>query len=198
MKILLATRNKNKINEIMNRFSSVKGIEYLSLSDFKDIPEIEETGITFIENALIKAVAVSRLTGMISLADDSGLVVDSLDGRPGIYSARYAGEAATDMDRNMKLLDEMKGIESRSARFICAIAIATPEGKTFTVEGKCEGKITEELKGNGGFGYDPIFFIPEKSVTMAELSLDEKNRISHRAKALAEAEKIIRRLVPDR
>ena len=198
MKILLATRNKNKRNEIMNRFSSVKGIEYLSLSDFKDIPEIEETGITFIENALIKAVAVSRLTGMISLADDSGLVVDSLDGRPGIYSARYAGEAATDMDRNMKLLDEMKGIESRSARFICAIAIATPEGKTFTVEGKCEGKITEELKGNGGFGYDPIFFIPEKSVTMAELSLDEKNRISHRAKALAEAEKIIRRLVPDR
>jgi XTP/dITP diphosphohydrolase len=186
MKLVLATTNRNKVLEIKDKFSGIGGLEILSLSspEFSGAPEIVEDGLSFEENALKKAMAIAAFTGLVSMADDSGLCVDALDGRPGIYSARYGGEGATDRDRYLKLLDEMKGIGKRSARFVCAIAVAFPGGENRIVRGECEGLIAGEPAGEKGFGYDPVFFLPEYGKTMAELPLEEKNRISHRALAL--------------
>lgn len=167
------------------------------ISEFPDAPDVEETGQTFAENAELKAVSAAQATGHIALADDSGLEIDSLGGDPGVRSNRFAGPDATDHDKYMLILDLLSGVpdEKRTARFRAAVAIATPEGKTVVVEGKCEGIIAHEPVGEGGFGYDPIFYIPEFGKTMAELDSDEKNRISHRGEALCAAKKVLKEML---
>lgn len=186
IKLVIATGNKNKIREIGDKFSGIRGLTLVPLSDFPDPPEVIEDGATFLENARKKAAEISAFTGLPAMADDSGLVVDALDGRPGILSARYGGESADDTARNLKLLEELRGISTgrRTARFVCVIAVVFPDGKSFFAEGTCEGVIAESMQGSHGFGYDPIFFLPDRGKTMAELPLEEKNKISHRAKAL--------------
>jgi len=191
MKIVVATNNKNKLFEIKEKFKIVKNLELLSLAEFSNIPEIIEDGKTFEENAIIKAKKIAEITNMIAIADDSGLVVDALDGRPGIYSARYGGEGTSDVDKYLLLLEEMKEKENRDCRFVCSIAIVSPQGKIYTTEGVCNGKIARVPSGGKGFGYDPIFFLPEYDKSMAEISIEEKNKISHRAIALEKAKGII-------
>ncbi len=169
------------------------GLLIYSLSDFSDVPDIEEDGKSFIENALKKAQFYSKYFEKLTLADDSGLEVNSLKGLPGIYSARYAGERASNRENNQKLLRAMEGIPTskRSARFKCAIALVSPIGREAVVEGSCKGKIGLKEVGKKGFGYDPLFILPRIGKTMAQLSLEEKNRISHRGKALRKLRKII-------
>ena len=189
MKLVIATNNNNKLREIREKFSAINGLDILSVADFKNAPAAIEDGKTFRENALKKAGEVSAFTGLPALADDSGLVVDALDGRPGIFSARYGGHDTTDLQKNILILEEMKNIPDgkRNAKFVCVIAITFPDGKEYTVTGECEGIITHKMKGANGFGYDPIFYIPHIKKTMAELPLAEKNKISHRAIALDKA-----------
>jgi XTP/dITP diphosphohydrolase len=198
MKIVTATKNKGKVSEILNKFRAlnISGIELLSLSEFPDMPDIIEDGSTFNENSLIKAKAVSSFTGFISIADDSGLSVDSLDGRPGVHSARY-GDSIDDKSRNTLLLEEMKNIplEKRNARFVCIITLFFPDNRSYSFKGECHGVINFSPSGKNGFGYDPVFFLPDYNKTMAELSIEEKNKISHRGKAiesLAEFLKVLR------
>jgi len=184
-KLVVATKNKGKIAEIKEVLKHMP-FEVLSMGDMGITMDVVEDGKTFEENSLKKAVEICRISNTIVIADDSGIEVDYLNGAPGIYSARFGGPDATDEDRNAKLLDMMKGVpfEKRTARYVCAIAVAFPDGRTFVVKDTCEGYVDTEGKGNNGFGYDPIFFIPEYSKSMAELSMDIKNKISHRAKAL--------------
>ena len=179
MKLLIATHNAGKIREFERIFSPLS-VE-VSAADFSDV---EETGITFAENALLKAEAACRCTGMPCVADDSGLAVDALGGAPGIYSARYAGENATDADRIRKLLENLTGVPApkRTARFLCSICCVFPNGDRITAEGICEGSIAFAPQGNDGFGYDPIFLVGEKS--FAQLTPEEKDSVSHRGKAL--------------
>lgn len=192
-KIVLASRNKGKIRELRELLAEsgieFRGIEVLSLADFPELPEVEEDGATFWENAVKKATVVAAATGLVTLADDSGLEVDALDGQPGVLSARFAGSHGNDSANNALLLDRLQGIaeKHRTARFRCAIAIAAPNGVTETCDGFCEGMIGFTPKGAGGFGYDPLFFIPEQGMTMAELPEGAKNQISHRAKAMQKA-----------
>lgn len=189
-RIVLASRNKGKIRELSELLAE-SGIaaEVLSLADFPELPEIEEGGATFQENAVKKATIVAAATGLVTLADDSGLEVDALGGQPGVLSARFAGSHGNDNANNALLLERLRDIseEHRTARFKCAIAIAAPDGKTETCDGFCEGMIGFAPKGTGGFGYDPLFFIPDQRMTMAELPEGIKNRISHRAKAMQQA-----------
>jgi XTP/dITP diphosphohydrolase len=196
MKIVLATGNKNKIKEIKEKFSSSGSLEIFSLEELDIIPEIKENASTFAGNALIKAEEICRLTGLTSMADDSGLVIDALNGEPGVYSARYGGNNLSDTEKNELVLSKMEKIpeEKRNARFVCAIAIALPDGRSFTVEGVCRGLINNEPAGNNGFGYDPVFYIPEAGKTMAQLTPEEKNRISHRGRALEKAYEIIKKI----
>jgi len=195
--VIVASQNRKKIEEINNKFSSMGDIDFKAISEYENPPEIIEDGDTFRENALIKARETSKFTGEAALADDSGLVVDALNGEPGIYSARYGGGGLSDSDRTDLLLKNLKGIPAgeRSARFKCAIAIVLPDGREFTTEGICEGTITEEKRGEKGFGYDPVFLVEGRDITMAEMDMDEKNRISHRAKALEKAETIIEEIL---
>lgn len=190
MKIVLATKNKGKAREIKDMLKDLN-LEILTLNDFPEIPALLEDGKTFKENALKKARFVAKHLNMAALADDSGFEVEALDKRPGILSARYAGENATDEQNNKKLLEELKNIplKKRRACYRCVIALAFPSGKEETVAGDCCGFIALEPKGTGGFGYDPLFFVPEYGKTMAELSPEIKNRISHRGKALAKMRK---------
>ncbi|WP_160722053.1 XTP/dITP diphosphatase [Bacillus sp. USDA818B3_A] len=183
--VIIATKNPGKAKEFQHIFAS-RGIKVRTLLDFPEIPEVEETGTTFEENAILKAEAVSRALQKMVISDDSGLMVDALDGRPGIYSARYAGESKNDQNNTNKVLSELQEVpeEKRTARFYCALAIAIPGQETKTVSGTCEGLILKEPKGTNGFGYDPVFYVPEQGRSMAELSSDEKNKISHRANAL--------------
>ncbi|MHB9095779.1 MAG: RdgB/HAM1 family non-canonical purine NTP pyrophosphatase, partial [Eubacteriales bacterium] len=162
MKIVLATGNQGKVHELKAILSNLD-VEVLSLKDFPEIDEIVEDGSTFEENAVKKAKAVTDATNLIAVADDSGLEVDCLGGAPGIYSARFAGEGKNDTDNNLKLLSLLKETpdEKRTARFRCVIAICTPCGERFTAEGACEGMIGHEMRGDKGFGYDPLFFLPE-------------------------------------
>ncbi|MBQ7377067.1 MAG: RdgB/HAM1 family non-canonical purine NTP pyrophosphatase [Clostridia bacterium] len=191
MKIVLASRNAKKIEEvkrILSEFSELSQISVFSLDDVGIYGEIEEDGATFEENALIKA-RVGAINGCIGLADDSGLEVDALGGAPGIYSARYAGEAgghASDERNNEFLLENLKDVpqDRRTARYVAAIACVFPDGREFTVRGTAEGVIIDDYRGNGGFGYDPIFYFPEFNKTFAELSPEEKNSVSHRGKAM--------------
>ena len=195
MKFIIATNNQKKLKEL-ERILNPLGINAVSAKDEGiSLDDVEETGTTFAENAFLKAEAAFKKTGLPSVADDSGLCVDALDGRPGIYSARYAGENATDSDKNNKLLSELKYVpeKDRTAHFTCAICCILPNGEKIEVEGICEGSIAFEPHGNGGFGYDPIFKYGDKSY--AELSSEEKDAISHRGKALrklkAELEKYL-------
>lgn len=184
MKIVLATRNKGKIKEIREILKGAP-VELLTLEDFPAVTLPPEDGKTFLENALKKARFVSKETALPALADDSGLEVDSLGGGPGVRSARYAGEGAMDEDNVEKLLKELKGVApgKRGARFRCVAALVLPSGEELVFEGTIEGAITLEPRGEGGFGYDPVFLIPEKGKTAAQLTMDEKNAISHRGKA---------------
>jgi XTP/dITP diphosphohydrolase len=183
--IVLATRNSGKIREFRQLLKNFP-VEIKGLNDFGPIPEVEEDGATFDDNAYKKALFTAKALGLPAMADDSGLVVEALRGKPGVKSARYAGEKATDKDNIDKLLGEMRGKDNRQAAFECVISIAVPSGPALTYEGRCEGEITREPKGESGFGYDPIFFYPQYGKTFAELNSDEKNSVSHRGKALGE------------
>lgn len=189
MKIVLASRNKKKIGEVLTLLREQGGaladIEVLSLDDIGMADEIEETGKTFRENALIKASVPASL-GYIGVADDSGLSVDALGGAPGVYSARYAGEPCDDEKNNQKLLAELENTndEERTAQYVCAMACVFPDGRQFTVEGSCKGLLLREYRGDGGFGYDPLFYFPGYQKTFAEISGEMKNRVSHRGKAM--------------
>lgn len=184
--IVLATRNKGKIAELSEMLAGF-GLTVLGLSAFPEIGEIEETGATFAENARIKAQAVCAATGLVAVADDSGLCVDALSGAPGVYSARYAGEKATDADNNAKLLAALADVPetARAARFVCAICAAAPDGRLLETSGAWEGRIAFELSGENGFGYDPLFFDETAGTTSANLTPGQKNARSHRGKALA-------------
>lgn len=195
-KLLVASGNKGKIKEIEKFLVNLNRVRFqiLGLNDFPQLEEVKEDGDTFRGNALKKARERAEVTGLLTLADDSGLLVDYLDGRPGVYSARYAGKEATDSDNNRKLIAELKGIpwDKRTAHFVCVIALVDPiSGEEIVVEGRCDGIIGLLPRGENGFGYDPLFFIPEYDKTMAELKLEIKNRISHRAKALQRMKEIL-------
>lgn len=194
--IIIATKNKGKANEFIDFFSSY-GFRALSLLDLsRNIPDIEETGTTFEENATLKAEQISSLLHVPVLADDSGLEIDALNGAPGIYSARYAGEAKNDQENIDKVLVNLTDVpqENRIARFVCVLAVATPGEQTILHRGTCEGSIRTAPKGENGFGYDPIF-IPRKSEkTMAELTPEEKSEISHRKKAIMQLDSWIKNL----
>ena len=184
MEIVIASRNKHKIAELEALLAKyIGGVKLLSLDDVGLYEDIEENGTTFSENALIKARAAAR-SGKISIGDDSGLCVNALDGAPGIFSARYAGEHGNDEANNQKLLFELRDKEDKSASFVCAIACVLPDGKEFSVEGRADGLIIEKASGKGGFGYDPIFYYPPLDKTFADISAEEKNSISHRGRAV--------------
>jgi XTP/dITP diphosphohydrolase len=183
--LVIATRNKGKTAEIRDLLKDFP-VDIKNLDDFGPIPALEEDGHTFDENAYKKASFAARILGVPALADDSGLLVEALDGAPGIYSARYAGENATDEQRYLKLLEEMQGKFNRNAAFECVISIAVPTGPALTYEARCKGLITESPAGSNGFGYDPIFFYPPLNKTFAQLTREEKSRVSHRGKAFAE------------
>ncbi len=183
--LVIATRNKGKTKEIRNLLDGFP-VEIKNLDDFGPIPEIEEDGDTFDENAYKKAAFAARVLGHPAMADDSGLVVEALGGRPGVHSARYSGENATDEENCEKLLREMDGLKNRKAAFECVISIAVPTGAALTYEGRCEGVIHDRKQGDKGFGYDPLFFYPDFGKTFAEVSLEEKSLVSHRGKALKE------------
>lgn len=190
MKIVLSTRNKHKIEELQALLSQyLKNIRVLSLDDVGFEGDIEENGSTFEENAMIKARAAAKFSGMISVADDSGLTVDALNGEPGIYSARYSGVDGPDKDKanNRKLLENLQGVANRSASFVCSIACAFPDtmnAADFTVTGYTCGEILCNERGTGGFGYDPLFWVDELGKTYAEMSPEEKNQFSHRGRAV--------------
>jgi XTP/dITP diphosphohydrolase len=183
--LILATTNKNKVKEFQEILKDFP-IEIRSLADFGPLPEAIEDGETFDDNAYKKAIHTAKILGFPAIADDSGLEVEALDGAPGVYSARYAGEQATDRDNVDKLLQEMKGVKNRKATFRCVLSIAVPSGPALTYEGRCEGLILEERRGESGFGYDPVFFFEDLGKTFAECTMAEKNKVSHRGKALAE------------
>ena len=185
--IVLATRNRHKGEELASLLGDA-GIRIRTLAEFPSAPEVEEDGETCEANAIKKAAEIARATGVTSVADDTGLEVDALQGRPGVYAARYAGEHATYEDNCRKLLRELTGVSSakRKARFLTVAAIAFPSGHVHVTQGSLEGLITEQPVGDRGFGYDPVFFVPEFNKTLAQLTIEEKNRISHRAKAFAQ------------
>ena len=183
--IVLATKNEGKISEFKDLLAGFD-TEIKSLKDFGPIPPVEEDGATFEDNAYKKAAFTAKILGIPALADDSGLMVKALGGLPGVKSARYAGETATDEENNLMLLKAMREVEDREASFMCIIAIAVPRGPALIYEGRCDGSITQKMVGNKGFGYDPLFYFPPLKKTFAQMTTDEKNRVSHRGKAMAE------------
>ena len=193
--LVLATRNRHKGEELAALLGGL-GITIRTLDEFPDAPEVVEDGDTCEANAIKKARTIAEFTGLPAVADDTGLVVDALGGRPGIYAARYAGEDATYDDNCRKLLLELRGVprERRTARFLTVAAIALPSGEIRVAQGILEGEIAEEASGTLGFGYDPVFLIPELGKTLAELSADQKNAISHRAKAFTQAKDLLREM----
>ena len=193
--VVLATRNRNKGEELAALLADM-GVTIRTLDEFPDAPDVVEDGDTCEANAIKKARAIAEFTGLPAVADDTGLEVDALDGRPGVYAARYAGEHATYADNCRKLLLELKGVprERRTARFVTVAAIALPSDGVRTAQGILDGLIAEEASGTLGFGYDPVFFVPESGKTLAQLSADEKNRISHRAKAFIRAKELLREM----
>jgi XTP/dITP diphosphohydrolase len=184
-KIVLASRNRGKIEEIQTLLAE-SGVTLQSLDDYPNIPDIREDGNSFLDNALTKAKTIAKLTGETALADDSGLEVTALGGAPGIYSARYAGDSADDNKNILKLLSNLEGVplEERVAAFRCILVLYRSDGHYYAFDGRWEGRIAEAPAGKGGFGYDPVFYLPEQGVTAAELPAEIKNRISHRAKAV--------------
>ena len=197
LKIFLATANKHKIEEISDIFSGIENIEILSIKDGIEIPEVIEDGKTFEDNSKKKAVEIAKFLNMITIADDSGLCVDALNGEPGVYSARYSG-TGDDLKNNEKLIENLKGVENRKAKFVSVITLAKPNGETYSFRGEIEGKIIDIPRGNTGFGYDPYFYVEEYQKTLAELP-ELKNKISHRAKALEKLKENLknRKIVPE-
>ncbi|MBN1904796.1 MAG: XTP/dITP diphosphatase [Deltaproteobacteria bacterium] len=192
--VVIATRNRGKVEEIRGLLHGYD-VEIKTLDDFNPIPEVIENGKSFESNALLKASFTAKALGLPAIADDSGLVVDALNGAPGVYSARYAGDKATDAENNLKLLKELKGVENRDARFETVVAIAMPKGDTLTYTGKVEGVILEAPDGNMGFGYDPLFYYPRFSKTFAQMTNEEKNKISHRGMAFRKLTKDFDRIM---
>ena len=192
--VVLATRNQHKVQEIRALLADLP-ITFLSLTDFPDLPDVVEDGSTCEENAVKKARETAAGTGHWALADDTGLEVDALDGRPGVYAARYAGEHATYADNCEKLLKELKDIPvaQRGARFLTVMALSDPEGQTEVVQGELQGQITEQFYGSQGFGYDPVFYVPKAHKTLAEMTLAKKNELSHRGQALRLAKDLLKR-----
>ncbi|MFD2369917.1 XTP/dITP diphosphatase [Brevibacillus sp. GCM10020057] len=191
--VVLATRNQGKVREF-NRLFAPLGWEGISLADYEGVPEVVEDGDTFEANAVKKAVTISTYLGLPALGDDSGLEVDALDGAPGVYSARYAGEDATDEENWRKLLQKLDAVPNaeRTARFRCALAFVVPGEEPVIAAGACEGVIAREPAGTNGFGYDPVFYLPQLGKMMAQLPPEEKNRISHRAQAMQQLLAILR------
>ena len=190
--VIVATGNMGKLHEIKEILSPL-GLDVMSMREAGIEREVEETGTTFEENAMLKAKGISFLTDSIVIADDSGLEVDALNKEPGIYSSRYLGKDTSYDIKNNDLIRRLEGVpdEKRTARFVCAVAVILPDGRSFVVRGEMEGRIGYEIAGENGFGYDPIFYLPEYGMTSAEISPEEKNRISHRGKALVKmAEKL--------
>ena len=183
--LVVATRNRGKTEEIRGLLKDFN-VMIKNLDDFGPIPEVEEDGDTFDDNAYKKASFAARVLGLPALADDSGLLVQALDGAPGVHSARYAGKNAGDKEKCLKLLQAMQGKTDRKAAFECVISIAVPAGPALTYEARCEGLIADKLAGSNGFGYDPVFYYPPHKKTFAELTMEEKSRVSHRGKALTE------------
>ena len=196
MKIFLATGNKHKIDEIKAIFKNVKDIEILSIKDGIEIPEVVEDGNTFEANSAKKALEIAKFTGMITIADDSGLCVDALNGEPGVYSARYSGEGATDASNNEKLIKNLQGIENRKAHFVSVITLGKPDGRAYSFRGEVEGEIIDIPRGDTGFGYDPHFYVAEYGKTLAEMP-EMKNVISHRANALKKLEVELEEILKD-
>jgi XTP/dITP diphosphohydrolase len=191
-RLIVATKNPGKVRELRALLVSLP----LELLPADEMPEVEETGKTFAENAELKARAAAAWSGQWALADDSGLEVDALDGAPGVHSNRFAGENTTEEQRNGRLLELLQGVppDRRTARYRAAVAIAAPDGRVWLTEGECEGVILDAPRGEHGFGYDPLFYLPEYGRTMAEIDPQTKNRISHRARALAAARPLLERL----
>ncbi|MEJ2719158.1 MAG: XTP/dITP diphosphatase [Deltaproteobacteria bacterium] len=185
-KVLIATRNPGKVKEIRDLVRGTPMV-FLSLADIDDVPDVIEDGDSFEANALKKAREVARATGMTILADDSGLCIEALGGRPGVQSARYGGEGASDEEKCRRILAEMHHVpeESRRATFVCVLALVFPDGEEHLFRGECEGRITREPRGRAGFGYDPIFYFEQAGCTFAEMDRQEKNKVSHRGRALA-------------
>lgn len=196
MKIFLATGNKHKIDEIKAIFKNVKDIEILSIKDGIEIPEVVEDGDTFEANSAKKALEIAKFTGMITIADDSGLCVDALNGEPGVYSARYSGEGATDTSNNAKLIKNLQGIENRKAHFVSVITLGKPDGRAYSFRGEVDGEIIDIPRGDTGFGYDPHFYVAEYGKTLAEMP-EMKNVISHRANALKKLEVELEEILKD-
>ena len=196
MKIFLATGNKHKIDEIKAIFKNVKDIEILSIKDGIEIPEVVEDGDTFEANSAKKALEIAKFTGMITIADDSGLCVDALNGEPGVYSARYSGEGATDASNNEKLIKNLQGIENRKAHFVSVITLGKPDGRAYSFRGEVDGEIIDIPRGDTGFGYDPHFYVAEYGKTLAEMP-EMKNVISHRANALKKLEVELEEILKD-
>lgn len=194
--LLLATKNEGKLREIRE---ALQDLPYRVISEAElgaPLPDVEESGSTLLENAQLKARAYAQASGLLALADDSGLEVDALDGAPGVHSARWAGDGAQAADNNLKLLAELsaRGPQaSRQARFRTVMVLAEPAGREDWVAGQCEGLITRQPQGEGGFGYDPLFFVPTAGLTFAQMSLEQKNRLSHRGEALQRARKLLER-----
>ena len=196
MKIFLATGNKHKIDEIKAIFKNVKDIEILSIKDGIEIPEVVEDGDTFEANSAKKALEIAKFTGMITIADDSGLCVDALNGEPGVYSARYSGEGATDASNNAKLIKNLQGIENRKAHFVSVITLGKPDGSAYSFRVEVDGEIIDIPRGDTGFGYDPHFYVAEYGKTLAEMP-EMKNVISHRANALKKLEVELEEILKD-
>ena len=195
LEIVISSRNKEKKRELETLLKGLK-IKVLDLNDFPGAPKVKETGDTFEANARLKAAKIAKYTGRLTLADDSGLVVEALGGMPGVRSARFAGDGATYEENNFKLLKYLEGVPAnkRNAKFLSVAALADPKGVIAAVKGECSGRITLAPKGKNGFGYDPVFYSPRFKKTFAELSASQKNSISHRGRALKKARTIIRRL----
>ncbi len=195
-RLIAATRNRGKLNEIREILKDLP-FDIISMEEAGISEDIEERGSTFEENALIKAIEVSRLTGEMVIADDSGLMVDYLEGAPGIYSSRFAGEGADDAQKNAKILAMLEGVpfEKRSAVFVCVAALVFPDGRSYTFRGECKGYIALKPEGKNGFGYDPLFYMEEYGMTTAQLDPETKNAISHRGKALRKMAEKLRAMV---
>ena len=192
MELIVATRNKDKCKELQALLQD-RGVRLRTIADFPGAPDVVEDGATCEANAIKKALSAARFTGLPAIADDTGLEVAALDGRPGVYAARYAGESATYEDNWRKLLHELNGVPStkRQARFVTVAAIAYPDGRVQVALGTLDGVITERPQGMSGFGYDPIFLVPEKGKTLAEMTPEEKNQVSHRARAFQRAKELL-------
>jgi XTP/dITP diphosphohydrolase len=197
-RLIIATHNRKKATEMTHIIGErFPNLELLTLADYEGAPEPEETGTTYQENARIKSESASRFTGEWCLADDAGLEIDALEGAPGLYSKRFGGEDLPFLEKMALILARMEGCADRSARFRCCVALTSPGGETETFMAVCEGQIATELSGGGGFGYDPIFWLPELGCTMADLTAEQKHQISHRGKVLSLVAQRLESLVTD-